>query len=122
MGVGELGFLGILFWLLVVHAICDFPLQTEWMVKSKAPSARQPRSSSSNPGLIWVHVLSSHAMIHAGGVALVTGSIMLGMAEFIAHWLTDFGKGKQLYGFHTDQLIHVACKFAWALCLINGIG
>lgn len=118
----EAGFIGVFFWLLVVHAVCDFPLQTEWMVRSKVPDARQPSSSSQRPELIWLHVLSSHCLIHAGGVALVTGSIWLGLAEFVAHWLTDFGKGRRLYGFHTDQFIHLACKVVWALCWLNGIG
>lgn len=119
--MAELGFFGLLFWLMVGHAICDFPLQTEWMVKSKVSTTRQPRSTSARPDLIWLHVLSGHAMIHAGAVAFITGSITLGLAEFVAHWLTDFGKGKRWYGFHTDQLLHVAAKLAWAFCVIQGL-
>lgn len=104
----------LVFWLLIGHAVCDYPLQTEWMVRSKVRRAVQPSSSSRRPDLIWIHVLSGHALIHGGAVALITGSIWLGLAETVAHWLIDFGKGERWYGFHTDQLLHIGCKFAWA--------
>lgn len=111
----ELGFWGLLFWLLVAHAFCDFPLQSDWMVKSKSRHYRQPRRFSMRPDLIWVHVLTGHALIHGGAVALITGQIWLGLLETLAHWLTDYGKSEDWYGFHTDQIIHIGCKVLWAV-------
>jgi len=107
-------FIEVLFWLLVGHAVGDFALQTEGMVRSKNPG-RRARASSDRRELIWLHVLTAHALIHGGAVALATGVVWLGIAETICHWGIDYGKSKRLYGFHTDQLLHLACKLAWAL-------
>jgi hypothetical protein len=111
----ELGFWGVLFWLLVGHALADYPLQTEWMVHAKNRHNLQPSSSSKRPDLIWLHVLSAHAAIHGGMVALVTHNLFFGLAEFVLHWIIDYGKSEHWYGFHTDQLLHVSCKLLWAL-------
>ncbi|MDX1495926.1 MAG: DUF3307 domain-containing protein [Salinisphaeraceae bacterium] len=119
MPVWELAFWPMLFFLLVWHSLADFPLQGDWMVHSKVRSARQPSSSSARPDLIWVHVLTAHCMVHGGGVALITGSIWLGIAEIVAHWLTDFAKGEGLYGFHTDQALHIGAKFLWAYLAVT---
>ncbi len=108
----------LLFWLLVAHALCDYPLQSEWMVRSKVRRAVQPSSSSRRPDLIWIHVLSAHAFIHGGAVAFVTQNLGLGLAETAAHWVIDYGKGERWYGFHTDQFLHILCKMAWAGWLI----
>lgn len=110
----EMNFWELMFWLLVIHALADFPLQSEWMVMSKVRGSKHPDSSSRRPDLIWIHVLSSHAMVHGGGVALITQNIWLGFAEFVAHWIIDFLKGEGVYGFHTDQFLHITCKVAWA--------
>lgn len=117
----------LLFWLLVSHAICDYPLQGEWMVRSKSRRTLQILSGSQRPDLIWIHVLSAHAMIHGGGVAVVMHHfqysaavcVLIGLAEFTAHWVIDFGKGEHWYGFHTDQFLHVACKLLWAVLALN---
>lgn len=111
----EMGFFEVMFWLLLGHALGDFALQSDWMVRSKSPSAVQPSSSSKRPGLIWIHVLSAHALIHGGAVALITGSVWLGLAEFVAHWWIDYGKSNRLYGFHTDQFLHLGFKLLWAV-------
>lgn len=116
-----LSFVALLFWLLVGHAVCDYPLQGEWMVRSKSRRNLQILSGSSRPDLIWVHVLSAHAFIHGGAVALVLKNfgyapgiaLALGLAEAAAHWLIDFGKCEHWYGFHTDQFLHLSCKVAW---------
>ncbi len=114
----EMNFWELLFWLLVVHAVADFPFQSEWMVTSKVRGSKHPESSSSRPDLIWIHVLSSHALVHAGGVALVTQNIWFGLAEFVAHWITDFLKGEGVFGFHTDQCLHIFYKILWAALII----
>lgn len=96
-----------LFWLLCAHALCDYPLQGNFLALGK--DHRYPL-----PGIPWQHCLFAHALIHAGAVALVTGSIALGLAELAAHAAIDYGKSAGIYGFHMDQVLHVAAKLAWA--------
>lgn len=107
--------IAVAFWLLVGHAVGDFALQTEWMVRSKNPARRRSRGSQRHD-LIWIHVLSGHALIHGGAVALATGLVWLGIAETLAHWAIDYGKAQQLYNFHADQLLHLGCKLLWLVC------
>lgn len=110
-----------LFWLLVGHALGDFGLQSDWMAKNKNRHAQQlPNDFSRRPQLIWLEVLSAHSLIHAGAVALATGSLLLGFLEFCAHWMIDFGKGENWFGFHTDQALHILSKFVWLGLLALG--
>jgi hypothetical protein len=102
--------------MLVGHSLADYPLQSEWMVHAKNRHNKQPSSSSKRPDLIWIHVLTAHAFIHGGMVALFTQNLWLGLAEVIAHWFIDFGKSEDWYGFHTDQMLHISCKVVWAIC------
>lgn len=116
------GYLPQVFGLLVGHALADFALQNEWVARYKSPKhGVLGRSAwSRKKGLhvvtetIWPWVLSSHALIHAGAVWLLTGSWTLGLLEFAFHAAIDLAKGSELIGFHGDQALHVACKFAWA--------
>jgi len=105
----------VFFAMLVGHALGDFALQTEWMVRSKNPR-RRARATSERRDLIWIHVLTAHALIHGGAVALATGVAWLGIAETIAHWVIDYGKSNRYYGFHVDQFLHLGCKVLWAAC------
>lgn len=101
-----------LFYLLAGHALADFPLQGEFIAKAKnrhtfnGPLGQKPMK-------VWLHALTAHALIHGGMVALITGSLWLGLAETAAHWLIDFGKCENWYGIHTDQGLHVGCKILW---------
>lgn len=97
----------ILWWLLVGHALCDYPLQGDFLAKGK--NHRNPI-----PSVPWYQCLIAHALIHGGAVALVTGSVRLGFAEFGAHVAIDYFKCDGRYGFNTDQMLHVACKIVWA--------
>lgn len=108
----------VFFWLMVGHAIADFALQSDWMVTFKSRHNKVPPEYSNRPDLVWVHVLTSHALLHGGAVALATGNVWLGVAETVAHWIIDFGKCENWFGFHTDQVLHIACKFVWLLFLI----
>lgn len=96
------------FALIVGHALADYPLQGDFMAKAKNPTAPIP-------GVPWWIVMAAHCMIHAGWVAMVTGSVWLGMAEFVAHFLIDSCKCYGKYGFAEDQLLHVACKVGLVL-------
>jgi hypothetical protein len=54
-----------LFWLLVLHALADYPLQGDYLSRAKR--------RNSGFDLPWWMALLWHAFIHAGAVALVTG-------------------------------------------------
>lgn len=100
----------ILFWTLVSHAVCDYPLQGDFLARGKNHKAPLP-------GVPWYQCLIWHAAIHAGGVALATGSVGLGCAEFVAHLLIDYGKCDGWFGFNADQMLHVGCKLIWVAIL-----
>lgn len=66
-----------------------------------------------HPQKIWPYWLTSHALIHAGAVALITGSVALGVLEFVLHSHIDFAKCENWTGIHVDQALHIACKIAY---------
>lgn len=98
----------LLFWLLVGHALCDFPLQGNYLSAAKRAGAAS---------MHWGWALTWHSMIHAGAVALVTGSVALGILELVSHWSIDFGKTRGKFSDSFDQALHVACKFAWLVVM-----
>ena len=112
----QYGWAGMLFALLIGHALADYPLQGEYMSGAKCPDfwKKQPKSS----GMEWLLVASAHALIHAGFVWLITGRISLGIAEFILHFVIDFLKCRNFTTFSQDQLCHVACKVGFVIYLI----
>lgn len=97
-----------LFWLIVSHCVCDYPLQGDFLAQGK-------NHKQALVGVPWYVCLAAHSMIHAGGVALATGSVELGMCEFVAHGVIDFLKCEGLLKFKQDQMLHIMCKVIWAL-------
>lgn len=98
-----------LFWMLIGHALADYPLQGEWIAKAKNHTLRPV------PGeIIWPCVLASHAAIHAGAVRLATGSWLLAGLEFVAHCVIDYAKCSGRLTYNRDQALHVGCKLLWA--------
>lgn len=93
--------------LIVAHALADYPLQGDFLARAKNRTAPIP-------GFPWWQALTAHAVIHAGMVGVITGSIGLGLAEGAIHWLTDDLKCRGKIGLNTDQAIHIICKIAWA--------
>lgn len=69
---GLLLFLGMV----VAHAVCDYPLQGDFLARAKNPTAPIP-------GVPWWWAMGAHAAIHAGGVFVVTGSVSVSLAEFV---------------------------------------
>lgn len=98
----------LLFSLLVGHALCDYPLQGSFLAKAKS-------HRDGVPGFPWYQALTAHALIHAGMVAFLTGSIWLGLAEFAIHAATDYLKSEGRIGVNEDQAIHVAAKVLWTV-------
>ena len=100
-------FLPMLCLLIVGHALADYPLQGDFLARAKNRTAPIP-------GVPWWQALTAHAVIHAGTVGVITGSIGLGLVELALHWLTDDLKCRGRISFNTDQAIHIACKVAYA--------
>lgn len=94
--------------LLFAHALADYPLQGDFLSKAKNRTAPIV-------GVPWWQALTAHAVIQAGFVGVITGSIGLAFAEFVAHWLIDDLKCRNRIGFNTDQALHIGCKVAWCL-------
>lgn len=96
--------------LVVGHALADYPLQGDFLSRAKNRSAPIP-------GVPWYQALGAHAIIHGGVVWAITDIWWLGVAELVAHALTDDAKCAGRLSFNQDQAIHVACKAAWALAV-----
>ncbi len=105
----------ILALLLIGHALCDYPLQGEWL--SRAKNFRV----AVMPGeVIWPAALASHAAIHAGAVRIATGSWILALLEFVAHAGIDHAKCAGRLSFNQDQLLHLSCKLLWVALIALG--
>jgi|ERR1700722_413136 len=96
----------LLLFLFAGHALCDYPLQGDFLSKGK--NHRQPI-----PGVPWQQCMLAHCLIHAGMVTFLTRSFTLGMCEFTVHLVTDFLKNDGQLSFNQDQAVHYACKIAW---------
>lgn len=108
----------MLWWLLVGHAVADFWAQSDALAQMKnrnRPNTRVPPGQK--PQVMWPYALSAHALMHGAAVSLITGSVVLGLAETGAHWCIDFGKCENWYGIHLDQALHLACKVLWVAIL-----
>lgn len=94
----------LVFW----HTVADYPLQGDFLASGKNRNTQLGK-------LFWPHCLSAHAIIHGGGVALITGLWWLGIAEAIIHAVTDWMKCENKIGMRADQSIHYGCKALWLL-------
>lgn len=107
------------FKLLIMHALADFSLQTDSMAKGKNRHRKTEPPPGAQYAPSWYFWLPAHALIHAGGVWLITGQISLALAELIFHMVIDFGKCENWYGMKTDQFMHVMCKVAYVIILVR---
>lgn len=87
--------------LLAAHWLADYPLQGPFLSEAKVI------------GPLRFYHLVAHAGIHGGAVALVTGSVWLGLAEWIAHGVIDELKVRGWTTFALDQALHIGCKIVW---------
>ena len=88
------------------HFLGDFGLQNDRMAVEKCPGK--------DVTLPWQWWLVSHAAIHGLLVALLTGSTVLGLAEWTAHGLVDIAKCRKRFGLRADQAFHLLFKALWA--------
>jgi hypothetical protein len=109
-------FIGLLFWLLVGHAIVDFVFQTDTMAREKNWKSDTPLQAA----VPWYYWMSAHCMIQAGMVTMITGSLFLGLAELVLHFIADCLKLAGIGNIHTDQFFHVVCKILWAFLAAQG--
>ena len=102
----------IFFLLLFGHALSDFALESETMVSKK-----QRKNNADS----WYIYLAAHSVIHGGFVGFFTGSFLLAMAETVCHFVIDYGTCEGKLSMKLGQTLHVVCKAAWVLLMMNGI-
>jgi hypothetical protein len=102
----------LVFWLLVAHFACDFPLQGDTTAKEKSPFSTSPLQKI----VPWYWWMTAHAFMHGGAVLLITGTLWMAIVEVCAHWVIDYEKVKNNISFKTDQVLHLLVKglFVWA--------
>jgi hypothetical protein len=101
----------LFFALIAAHALCDYPLQGDFL--SRAKNRYDPI-----PGVPWYQAMGAHAVIHGAAVALVTGMPLLGVLETLAHALIDDLKCTRRISFNADQALHLGCKALWVAALL----
>ena len=106
--------LQIFFALLIAHALFDYPLQGDFLSRNKN---RHYKDENNNVKGLWIHCLTSHSILHAGSVWLITGSFVIGIMEFALHWVIDFLKCEGITNFHADQFLHVLCRILYVIIL-----
>lgn len=110
---------------LAKHFVCDYILQTSWMVRGKEAKAG------------WVLPLAVHAGFHGLGTLLIVivvapGLWWLGPVDMAVHFLVDRTKaattrrlgltpadGPFWWALGTDQALHQATHFAWILLILT---
>lgn len=109
------GALSIFFALAIGHALADFPLQGEFLSRGKNRHLPPPplADGDSTPKRLWIYLMSAHSLTHAGFVWIITGSALLGFAEFVIHFAIDTLKCERFTGFESDQWLHLATKAAY---------
>lgn len=89
------------------HFLADYPLQGAFLSQAKNRCAPVP-------GVPWYQALLAHSAIHAGFVMVITGSLVLALAECLLHALIDDSKCRGKISYNTDQALHWLCKALWA--------
>lgn len=108
----------VFFALLVSHAVGDFALQGNFLSQAKNRHADLDAFfSGGTPPSLWWNALLAHALIHAGGVWLVTGLVVLAAVELLFHFLIDYAKCEQWISFGLDQTLHRLCKVLYVTLL-----
>lgn len=104
-------------WSFVAHFALDYPLQGDTTAREK----NRHSTTDLQTYVPWYYWLTAHAACHAAAVSVITGSWLLGGAEFLAHWAIDFGKCERWYNIHVDQALHLSCKAVWLAVAASGV-
>lgn len=102
----------MLLYLFGAHALCDYPLQGEFLSKGK-------NHLDGIPGVPWYQCMIAHCLIHACAVALITQNWRLGMLEFFVHFVIDFVKCEGAISFDGDQALHYFFKIVWWIVTVK---
>ena len=114
----------LFFAFVIGHALADYPLQGEFLAmgKNRHHASSLPNTGRGSPSHVWVHCLTSHSLIHAGTVWIVTGLFSYAVAEFVLHWIIDYLKCENVTSFTQDQLLHMVCKGVFVFLLWLDVG
>lgn len=96
--------------LVMVHFICDYSLQNDFVSKYKSPK-------SGNTEMSWWIIMTAHASTHAAGVWLITGSLLASIIQFVSHYIIDTLKCLEFITFKEDQGIHLVIMAILALMI-----
>ena len=108
--------------LAIGHVVADFPLQGVFLSTAKNRNRQLSDDlNTKSPRGVWLHAMSAHSLIHCGVVWLITGSVVLGLIEFVLHWVIDSAKCENWVGFNTDQLLHYGCKIVYVALIYYGV-
>lgn len=103
----------ILFTLIALHFLCDYPLQGEFIARWK----NRNQYSKLVIGIPWYHLMTAHSFIHGGAVALATGELSLGIIEVFSHFIIDVLKCERYTDIHVDQTLHIGLKIGYVMWL-----
>jgi len=114
--------LELFFLLLMGHALADFPLQGDFLSHGKNRNAAPPKLADGNgpPPRLWIYLMSAHSLIHAFFVWMFTGSALLGLIEFVIHWIIDVLKCDGHTSFEMDQWMHIITKAVYVAVIWAG--
>ena len=116
------GVLSLFLALAIGHAVADFPLQGVFLSQAKNRNLHLSEDvNTKSPRGVWLHAMSAHSIIHCGVVWLITGSVILGLIEFVLHWVIDAAKCEKWVGFNTDQFLHYTCKIIYVALIYYGV-
>ena len=112
------GALALFLALLIGHAVADFALQGNFLSQAKnRNSSLESFFPNGPPRGLWWNALLAHALIHAGAVWLITGFVILAVAELVLHFLIDYAKCEGWISFALDQTLHRTCKLVYVALL-----
>ena len=89
------------------HFAGDFVLQNDRIAMEKCPGQ--------DVTLPWYWWMIAHSACHGLIATIITGSALIGGAEWIAHFTIDYFKCKGKFSLLVDQILHLACKFTWTI-------
>ena len=115
----------MLFFLIAGHTLGDFPLQNTEMATCKCRRSKLPLQSE----VPWYYWMTAHALVHALIAGLIvwacTGrqetGILIGLLEFVVHWIIDVLKCENVTNIHIDQALHIICKLTWWTLITQGV-
>ena len=115
----------LLFFFFAGHALMDFALQGDAMANCKCRKANHPLQKA----VPWYYWMVAHALLHGATVGaivywakfdLITVAIYATL-ETLLHWIIDIAKCEGRTNIHVDQCLHLICKVAWTVMLVNGL-